>query len=326
MKMKVQKRRPFRTALKILLAVVLILCALLLLWRPAGKMIYRDFYRIAEEGVRIPGLDEGLVPQGVWLEGDRMLVSGHTGDELAYVYTVEKDGQSRRCSLTKGQAPIKGHICGIAAAEDIVIVTAEDTVYAFSLQDVLAGPFAEALRAVSLDQHASFVTVDGDIYIGEFHYSPRYVCDHAYTDADGNESHAVLCRYDREAFLAAMADPEAPVPSPAAMYTLPDKVQGCALSGNTLVTVSSWGLSSSVYRVYTLPEVPEAEMNGVPLYVLDRNALVKTLEGPLMAEEMALADGSLTVMHESAASKYMIGRLLGYTRVFRLDWNALITH
>ena len=53
MKMKVQKRRPFHTALKILLAVALILCALLLLWRPAGKMIYRDFYRIAEEGVRI---------------------------------------------------------------------------------------------------------------------------------------------------------------------------------------------------------------------------------------------------------------------------------
>ena len=41
--------------------------------------------------------------------------------------------------------------------------------------------------------------------------------------------------------------------------------------------------------------------------------------------EMALADGRLTVMHESAASKYMIGRLLGYTRVFCLDWNALFT-
>ena len=323
MKVKVQKNRPWLKAVQVLIALLLAAAALLLLWRPVSRLVYRKFYAFAATGIRIPGLDDALVPQGIWMDGGDTLVCGSVEGEGAYIYTVKADGSVKKCFLTDGAQPIRNHVCGLAVLEDTVIVTAEDKVFAFSLDRIRTASSADAVRSFALAQHASFVNVDGDVYIGEIHYSPHYVCEHTHTSADGDVTNAVLCRYDGAAFLAAIRDENAPVPEPAAMYTLPDKVQGCVVKDGLLLTVSSWGLAPSEYQVWALPQEATGEMNGVPLYELDRSTLRKSFTGPLMAEEMALSDGTVYVMHESAASKYMIGRLLGYTRVFVMPWSEI---
>ena len=322
MKVKVEKSRPVFKVLRVLIVVLLVIAALILLWRPVSRLVYRKFYTSAATGARIPGLDDGLVPQGIWMDGEDTLVVGHIEGDGAYIYTVKADGSVKSCRLTSGGQPILNHVCGLAVLEDVVIVTGEDQVFAFSLDRVRIAASADALRSFAPSQHASFVYVDGDVYIGEFHYSPHYVCEHTHTNLHGETTNAVLCRYDGAAFLAAMKDEAAPVPDPVAMYTLPDKVQGCVVKDNTLLTVSSLGVSASEYRVGELPQNAVGEMNGVPLYELNRSTLKKSFSGPLMAEEMVLSDGQVYVMHESASRKYMIGRLFGYTKVFVLPWEA----
>ena len=319
--MSEKKSKKGRIALCIVGAVVLALGIFLIVWYCGAT--YPQFYALARQEFAIPGLSEGVCPQGLTAlpeneEGYTFAMSGYMSEGASRVYLIdEENGQSGKfITLSKGGKADESHFGGVACSDSFLYVACGDEIARLPLEKVFATENGGSVEAdyfpaglnVAFCQYSDTENI---LYVGEFYRPGNYETpeSHHLQTADGGMNHAVVYAYE--------VDGEgAPAPTPKFALSVCDQVQGIAVYEGGIALSCSYGLADSAIRVYENVTGTETDKTfdvggvAVPLYVLDGSVLRGTLTAPCMSEEIAVRGGRLYILFESKANKYKL-----FTRV-----------
>lgn len=298
------------------LSAALILCValfvFLFVWFFGAS--YPAFFGGAKEEAKIPGLADGISPQGLCPvpengEGYEFAMSGYMADGSASrVYLVGKD-KNKYVTFTEGGKDVTTHFGGVTCTGEEFLIASGKTLLRVSFASVLgaeSGAKLEAERAVQTDFNVAYCYFDADtqkLYAGEFYREKNYKTneDHHLT-VNGETNYAFIYEYSLEN---------------GAIKETPDKVisvralvQGIAVYGDKITLSTSYGLADSVF--YTYENSLDGEASGtatvdgkeIPLYRLDSSNLKSALTAPCMSEEIFVRDGRIYILFESLCNKY----------------------
>ncbi|MEA4972453.1 hypothetical protein SDC9_67772 [bioreactor metagenome] len=289
------------------------------------RVNYADFYELSERGFKIPGLNEGFIPQGLTRCNDgTFLTCGYMKDGSASrIYIIDNNSY---VSLKNLDGSVDtNHAGGLAVNGDYLYMTNEDYISVYLLDDVLTASAGNTITPIyffytGLD--SAFVYVNDDkMYVGEFYREENYPTDeshHMNTDA-GDMHHSIMAVFalsenSEYGFLSEI---------PEYVYSIDDLAQGVCITGRGNICLStSYGTADSHIYIYDDPAQYSAdgefEIAGtrVPLYYLDSNHLQKTVTLFPMTEELFFADNKINIMCESASNKYIFGKLTGCSYVY----------
>lgn len=313
---------------RILLILLSVICALILAFGGyllAVFFLTRDYFASSVKEFLIPGIDEGIVPQGIFYEEetDLFYLSGYKrGGRPSLLSVVDrKSGQITAWAdlLNEDGSLFTGHSGSVSVFGDYVYVASTyDGLTVFRREELLQCRERGQIRAVGTvslkaggaPMRASFVAIhDGYIIVGEFQHdlfapSPR---SHNFTTPAGETTKALAACYRLDEKQPLGIDPKA-----AMFFTLPTMSQGICFDGETLFVCSSLAIPLSKIYIYDASE-PAAigEMDEAPVYALDSSVLKGSWSYPPMAEDLACADGKIYSISESASGSYLYGRLFG---------------
>lgn len=297
--------------LSIIALVVLVLGGLNI----AKFAIYSEYYSIEESVCKNPGLSDGFVCQGIAAdeENEVIIVSGYMKDDSdSRIYVTDLDSNSYYVNLKKEGKSFTGHCGGVAISHDVVYIASGSKIYTLSLDTLLNannGDDVEIGSGIKVETAASYVYTDENyLYVGEFHDGGKYVTDHIYNTAEG-ENHAIIVRYDIN-----------DLSTPNKVYSIRNKVQGvCFTPDGKVVLSTSYGLASSYYYVYNESEATLSEHTfaNAPVYYLDN--CVNEIKGPAMAEDLDYYNGKVITLSESASDKYIFGKFFFANKIVSLD-------
>ncbi len=318
----------FKVLFKVLFFVVMGAGLLVAFVNFQKYIAFSEFYASAESAGEVPGIYDGFVPQGLDAYGDGFLVSGYMSDKTASrIYYVE-GGESRYVALeNEDGSAFKGHSGGICHANDFVYIGGSGGVYVFSLSDVLdrdgeatsLGFFPTLLNAAWCEVYGGYLIA------GSFWCEPDYTTaswQHVTTPAgDKNYSMMTVFRLDGEAEFGV-------TPTPVCAISTEMKVQGAAFTGDGVILSTSLGLSPSELQFHAISPISTDEItvpsedgeHTLPLYYLDSSTKTHVISAPPMAEEIAVRDGRIYVMNESACNKYIFGRFLGMEAFYSIEY------
>ena len=292
------------------------------------RILYRDFYKVAEKGMKIPGLWDGYVSQGFdyYEEKGVYLACGYQksgkasricileGDEWTYVDMKNADGSD-----------YTGHTGGIDTYGTYVYITAADGCDLFLVEDVFDGDgVATCVGEVKTCNDPAYCTIMGDrLYVGSFYDEGKYETpmEHRVQTPIGDQNTAIMAVYQ--------LDPATGKPvseTPEMVLSTTGKIQGMTFAGEkVMVLSSSYGLATSNLYFHDLSVVFDTNDVGatmminnveVPLYYLDSATLIETVKAPPMAEELVWRDDKVWIMNESACTKYWFGKLTSGNHVY----------
>ncbi|HLO02897.1 MAG TPA: lamin tail domain-containing protein [Symbiobacteriaceae bacterium] len=282
--------------------------------------LYPAFWNSSTAGPIVPGLTEDLVPQGAayWADQDLLLLSNYLDDGRPTVLTLVKATSGALVKTLHlyqedGSAYI-GHAGGLAVSTKHLWVASGSAVYRIPLSDLLAAPDNGEIHfagRIPTETNASFTAyADNILWVGEFHHPPTYQTDpsHKLTSRDGKNYGAWIVGY--------RLDNEFDQPStPDFVLSIPDRIQGMAVSGDSIVLSQSFGRNnnSTLFR-YAKPDLAGAPdqtvtVNGstVPLWFLDglnQAPNYGALTLPPLAEGLVSDGDRLFVLFESGANQY----------------------
>ncbi|MBQ4060663.1 MAG: hypothetical protein IJD46_01425 [Bacilli bacterium] len=279
--------------------------------------IYSEYYSINENVCKNPGLNDGFVCQGIAANeaNNVFIVSGYMKDHSASrLYITDKNNESYFVSLSSNGKAFKGHAGGVATSGDNIYLASGDTIYTFSLSEVLNsenGAIIDIGEGIEVNNQASFVYTDEThLYVGEFHDGENYITEHPYQTNDG-KYYAIISRY-----------PLNDLTTPNKIYSIRNKVQGaCFTPDGKVVLSTSYGLSSSVFYVYNEADAVYSgqTLDGAPVYYL--NNCLNEIKGPAMSEDLDYYDGKVITLFESACNKYIFGKFFFANKIVSLDIN-----
>lgn len=328
-----------------LVALVLVIVLALHLCTP---LVFRGFFGNADKEYLIPGLSDGLVPQGYAYvaEHEVYLQCGYMTDGVSasriYVTNAADAKDTRYMELvTPDGAPYTGHTGGITAAGDFVWLAndgdgEDNCVWVLSLTELLAAENGSRITLTTKFQSetraACCFADDKYLWVGEFNDGEKYVTDasHRFT-VSGGENFALVCAYPLDSSsVYGVAFTEAdgsPVFTPALALSVTNLVQGFTRTPEGFALSTSYGLSVS--HIYFHQDVTTGEadssiqINGaaVPVYFLDADSLTDDVSMPPMSEEIFVKDGRLYVLLESACKKYIFGNLIRGRHVYSYGLN-----
>ena len=315
---------------------------------------YSVFYDIANDEFYIPGLLDGFVPQGfTYLEDERVFLScGYMsdGDEPSRIYVIDEDGEEfYYTELTDSitSVPYTGHTGGIACFGEYVYITGSDGIDVFDINSILDESIEVAQKLGTVDTSAfemdpAFCFVyEEQLYVGSFHDGEKYTDPekHKINIEGRDKNNATMLSFTLSASDRANYNVS---PTPNAVYSIPNKVQGvCVIpevrdnSGKVtesakMVLSTSYGMSASNLYVHDIAKIEENTYNStiskemigvsVPLYVIDSQTQVNSLEAPPMAEEIVYYDGKVWIMNESASAKYVFGKFTTGNTLFSVNY------
>ncbi len=310
----------------IIVALGLILLGVISYFRlPVG-----EYYKNSEKAFVIPALNSAYVPQGFCYDNANgwFLATGYMKDGSASpVFAINKQSGKTIKSVVLKLADGKdylGHAGGISVWKNFLYVAdgSEHCIYVFDYEQFKTANSGDALISIG---KFSTETADGDyvkpscvevvgnkIVIGEFFRESNYETfeTHKITTPNGDKNTALAVVYS-------LADNFEfginPVPEKA--FSMREQVQGITFAGDNVYLSTSWGLSFSQIFVYdqtkAVSDVRTVLGENIPVYYLDGSSLVKTLKIAPMSEEMAIVDGKLYVLSESASTKYIFGKFTG---------------
>lgn len=289
------------------------------------------FLKQAEAGFVVPGLAEGLIPQGICYDDAHgvYLISGYYEDDTpSQICVVGKDGTFTGSVgvITPGGKRSTGHFGGIAVFCDWVYVANTNSFYVLSLSEILKADAdfvsAKASFQTCLPATSGAEVADGVLWLSQFtENSGKSVkaADPVYKTKLGHKLYARADGYvlDADAPFGICGDNLIDgVAIPDKAIAIPNEVQGMTFTPDgTLVFSCSYGRGMRSFvllcRDVTARKADETLTFGnalVPLWhcrLLDRKA---TLTAPPMLQEVCVApDGRLCFLSESGAAKYRLG-------------------
>ena len=306
-------RKRTKLILLIIAAVLLIIAAVIVII-PAIQA--GDFASRAEKVAQVPDLNSGFVPQGLeFLPESRVyLVSGYLG-ETAQIKVVGQN-ESRNVSLYNADgSDFSSHAGGVCQSGDFVYISGEQSLYAFKLSDVLSGS-AVLVGKFPSNNRASFCFADEKyVYVGEYAFGsfyPTAESHHIKTPA-GDDNNALVF-----AFLIDEKQPLGVKTEPEFAFSITGSAQGMEIVGNTAYLSLSDRISGSRLISYDISSAKIGQFGEIPLIYLDSSNLVSRQSMFPQSEGIVYVDGKMHILFESAANKYLIGRLFGADYIYSL--------
>lgn len=320
-------KRAMRALLLLLLSFLLIAGAAFGIRRLSTSSFYRD--AVQETGV--PGLDSGLVPQGLAYlpEEDLYLISGYRGEDGAALLSYTSPDGTRQGLISLVKENLESlilHCGGIAAGDDFLYIAGCDGYCYVVARDALLAtreavlPVTGRFPAGNMADFCFFS--DGHLYIGEFYHPVKFTTEkehHIVTPA-GDRHYALMLAYpkDREGAygLAARAD---------AAFSIPGRIQGGCRVGDTIILSASSLFERTHLSFFNLQKAEKnlSEYHDgdtvLPLFHLDSHSLESTRTLPPMSEGICIRNGNVSIVFESAARRFFsFGRLFGGEYLYSL--------
>lgn len=281
-------------------------------------------------GPVIPGLQQGAVPQGMAVAGQRIFLSHYfdegpsclsvldasTGRLLASVVLRDAEGQAHR-----------GHAGGIAVLGEFLFVASDGKCLQYALKPLLQEKLPRSVQPVATrrcETAASFCAATEELLlIGEFAKPLRYRTDpaHHLRDRKGVRKYAWICGYSAED----------PLGRPTCVLSIRQRVQGICVSGDRVYLSISWGRRNrSTIAVYRNPlggaphsAVRLRDGSRVPLWFLDGENWLGEIDFPPMSEGIAMLGSRLAVLAESGAGKFQRGGTGPLDQILLLDVSGI---
>lgn len=315
-----KKRKKLFIALGCVGGVLLALAVFLLVWYFGAS--YPKFYETGRDEFEIPGLNEGLCPQGICTLPDNDMgydfaVSGYLAkEEPSRIYFVDEGGKAKTKYIEvvlNGQTETT-HFGGVACSDDTVFVASEKNIVCLPLREALnaknggavnaSGAFATGFRSNAFCQY-----YENMLYVGEFYRPGNYETDesHHMKTADGSMNYALVYGYGVGEGVGGLN-----TEAPELAISVREQVQGIAVYDGGIALSCSYGLPDSGIWAYENVLGGEAsglfDVNGVsvPLYMLDSSNCKGVLSAPCMSEEIAVKNGRLYILFESLSDKYKL--------------------
>lgn len=278
---------------------------------------YSSFYASATKEFEICGLNEGFTPQGLCYEKNSKLFlsCGYMKDGSASrIYVTKENSKTadKYFTLKHQDVAYTGHAGGIETDGTSVWIAGESKVVRFAfaqIETVKNGGTIEILDTFETPNGADFLTVEnGNLWIGEFHREGKYDTDasHFVETENGKINKAISLCYEIDENLQYGLKSLTPTKA----LSTPSLVQGMIITDEKIVISTSYSLPDSHLYTYenlfSQGSTKTFELNGttIPLFVLEDKVLKDDLQAPCMSEELALANGKIYIMFESACQKY----------------------
>lgn len=289
---------------------------------------YKKFFREFKADFTIPGLFEGIIPQGICYisKTDTFAVSGYYEEGLfpsMLMLISAKTGKFTKAFPLQNVdgKDYFGHAGGIAASDDYIYITSESTCYIFEIDSLEKLKNGETLKFKSnfkLNTKGSFACFDNDIlWTGDFIESSDKAREDArkITTLTSGETFYAYC----EGYVLKDGLPDIKKINsenngyiPDYMLAIPEQVQGmCFTHSGKLVFSTSYGRKNNskiyVYEDVLLTDrVGTYTIDGIEINLLacGNNLLKETIIAPPMAEGIVQVDSSQYIVFESGAEKY----------------------
>lgn len=288
---------------------------------------YTKFFKKSEIGPVIPGLQQGLVPQGIaYFASRNWIVISSYRDKAPSVLSVvdlKTNKLLKTVLLYENEAtPYTGHAGGIAISAKHLWVGSDSQVRAVRLDDVVNAtdggrvPFREKFKT---ETKASFIAYsDGVLWAGDYS-DKEYPTDttHHMTSRDNKAYKAWAAGYkiDKDTDLIGQSNPVNPASQraiPDYIYSIADKIQGFAVHDGKVWLSQSGGRSNDSYLLGykdVRGEEPHQRLQlagrEVPLWFLDGKNQTDTWIMPPMSEGLDTVKDKIAVLFESGAKPYL---------------------
>ncbi len=301
--------------------------------------VYKEYYNAEETLCRIPGLNDGFIPQAICENANynsesqyvdsQYILAGYMKDNSASrFYVTDVNNNSKYVTLVNADdTPWTGHAGGICIFGNYVLTANSDEenvgIYAVNLTNLLQAENGQSLIATRIatpnNYASSLFSVGNKVYVGEFHKDgSKYICSHDYETETEGTHHAIVSVYeqkDKDTILT-MFD------KPTQVISIRDMVQGFAvLPDERIVLSTSWALKNSHYYVYPKTALRETTktLDDAPVYILE--GAEKDIKGPAMAEGLDVDhEGKIITVSESASKKYNFGKLFNAINCNKLSF------
>lgn len=331
------KNKAVRITL-ITLSIILGVIILALAGVKIGERIkYNEFYKDANKEFKMPGLNDGLVQQGMEYvsEKDVFIICGYMADDSASrVYVVSADGKVLSKTELKNAdgSDYTGHTGGIEYYGNNLYITEgtkekgyDGGLDVFPLDEVLEGnsQVKKIGRVKTYNNPAYCHIYNGYMLVGEFYRENDYetLDSHRIVTPAGDKNTALITVFKLDDSQLNISG------APVAGITTTNAIQGMyTINDDQIVLSTSWGLSTSKLYFYDMLKIESdasavlIDGNALSLYHLDSKCLVKTLELPPMAEEIVYKDGKIYVLNESACKKYIFGKFLSANNLYSYNY------
>ena len=302
---------------------------------------YPRFSEMAQASLAVPGLQQGLVPQGIdaWEERDAVLISAYSSNAnepsvlLAVQVSTGRLIGEYRLKNTDG-SNYTGHAGGVAVTSKNVFISEGGCLYRIPLTALEKSGEVTIAEEIAVPVRASFCNASGGIlWVGDFYYGTSYPTDdfRHMVNRDGKTYYAWAVGYeledtDREICADAMVT--GAFATPDCILSIADRIQGMVYvkdAGKIVLSQSYGRKNDSTLYVYHDPmqETPHTQvvLNGVsvPVWYLDSGELEEKITTLPMSEGVAYMKNRLYVLYESGAEKYRGDGKLPTDRVWTVD-------
>jgi hypothetical protein len=267
-------------------------------------------------GPVIAGLDQGAVPQGIaQLKAPGRVLTSHYADDGGPSRLVLTDWQTGATTGTfqllepEGQSH-KGHVGGIAAGSASLWIASDAYLYRGELDQLIRNPAGGKFQLVEeftteATHSVAFCSVYSDrVWAGEFALDEKYPTDpsHHFRARDGSLRRGWISSYD----------PNKGFDHPEQVLSIPDRAQGMVATDDYIFLSISYGRRNrSRIEIHRNPladpphRIAQTSKGvAVPLWFLDGNNLVRSIDLPPMSQNIVLVEGQLAVLFESGASRF----------------------
>lgn len=285
---------------------------------------YPDAAGVVESAIAIPGLTDGLIPQGIAVlsdEGVALLTFDHPDPERSSVCTLI-DLRTQQllysCELRTAAGPFTGHAGGAAVCRGFLWVASEGRLWKFPLPSTVPGEAPTSLEATEsfpVDSEASFVSAEGPtLWVGDFHRPASHPTP---AHHHHGEHRGWLAAYRIGDDGRLLADQHYPVGGrevlqPFQVIFIGDQVQGCAVTDEVIAVSRSYGPADSRLEYYDRSCLgadffaPVPNGGSVSAHELNAEGRLWSVPLPAGAEDLELMDdrGRLLISFEGGARKY----------------------
>ncbi len=289
---------------------------------------YKNFFKEFKADFTIPGLLEGIIPQGICYIGelDAFAISGYYEDGLypSMIMLVDEDSgkfiKAFPLQNVDGNDYF-GHAGGLTASEDYIYITSEDTCYICEIDSLKHLKNGEVLKFRSnfkLNTFGSFACYnDGILWTGDFIESSDKGRENSrkITTLGSGETFYAYC----EGYILKNGLPDVKKINsetngyiPDYLLAIPEQVQGMSFTrSGKLVFSTSYGRKNDS-KLYVFDDVFLTERVGIykieeteiDILACSSDLLKETIIAPPMAEGITESENGQYIIFESGAEKY----------------------